>query len=48
MNTYGERIVGDSVEKFDNLDLVMTGPNLPHAWKGEIVEGNHVATIQPD
>ena len=36
MNTYGERIVGDSVEKFDNLDLVMTGPNLPHAWKGEI------------
>ena len=46
MNTYGERIVGDSVEKFDNLDLVMTGPNLPHAWKGEIVEGNHVVTIQ--
>ena len=42
MNTYGERIVGDSVEKFDSLDLVMTGPNLPHAWKGEIVEGNHV------
>ena len=26
MNTYGERIVGDSVEKFDSLDLVMTGP----------------------
>lgn len=35
MNTYGERIVGDSVEKFDSLDLVMTGPNLPHAWKGD-------------
>ena len=46
MNTYGERIVGDSVEKFDSLDLVMNGPNLPHAWKGEIVEGNHVVTIQ--
>jgi len=46
MDTYGERFVGDSVEKFDTLDLVMTGPNLPHAWKGEIVEGNHVITIQ--
>jgi len=46
MNTYGERIVGDSIEKFNELDLVMTGPNLPHAWKGEIVEGNHVVTIQ--
>lgn len=46
MDTYGERIIGDSVEKFGTLDLVMTGPNLPHAWKGEIVEGNHVITIQ--
>lgn len=46
INTYGERIVGDSVEKFNKLDLVMTGPSLPHAWKGEVVEGNHVVTIQ--
>lgn len=46
MNTYGERIVGDSIESFNNMDLVMIGPNLPHAWKGEIVEGNHVVTIQ--
>ena len=46
MDTYGERIVGDSVETFKALDLIMTGPNLPHAWKGEIVEGNHVITIQ--
>lgn len=46
MNTYGTRIVGDSVDSFDSTDLVMLGPNLPHAWKGEIVEGNHVITIQ--
>lgn len=46
MDTYGERFIGDSVERFDKLDLIMIGPNLPHAWKGEIVEGNHVITIQ--
>ena len=46
MDTHGERIVGDSIEKFDTLDLVMIGSNLPHAWKGEIIEGNHVITIQ--
>lgn len=46
MNTYGERIVGDSVEKFETLDLAMIGPNLPHAWRGEIIENNHVITIQ--
>lgn len=45
----GERIVGDSVEHFSNCDLVLIGPNVPHAWKGEIVKDNHVVTIQfPD
>lgn len=46
MDTYGTRTVGDSEEEFDSLDLVMTGPNIPHAWKGKVVEGNHVVTIQ--
>ena len=46
LNTYGERIIGDSIEKFGELDLIMIGPGLPHAWKGEIIEGNHVVTIQ--
>ena len=36
MNTYGERIVGDSVEKFDNLDLVMTGPIFRMPGKGRL------------
>jgi AraC-like DNA-binding protein len=46
MNSYGKRIVGDSKENFGKTDLIMIGPNLPHAWKGEVVEGNHVITIQ--
>ena len=46
LHTYGERIIGDSIEKFGELDLIMIGPGLPHAWKGEIIEGNHVVTIQ--
>jgi AraC-like DNA-binding protein len=46
LNDRGKRIVGDSIEPFTDLDLVMTGPNLPHAWRGDIIEGNHVITIQ--
>lgn len=29
----GTRFVGDSMEPFRDLDLVMVGPNLPHVWK---------------
>ena len=32
MNTRGSRIVGDSTEDFGPLDLVMTGPYVPHVW----------------
>ncbi len=46
MDTYGTRTVGDSEEEFNTLDLIMIGPNIPHAWTGEVVEGNHVVTIQ--
>ena len=46
LDTYGKRIIGDSEEQFGKLDLVMIGPNIPHAWQGEVVEGNHVVTIQ--
>lgn len=45
MNTRGSRIVGDSTEDFGELDLVMTGPYLPHAWKSPL-KSNHVITIQ--
>lgn len=26
------RVVGDQVEEIDDVDLVLVGPNLPHAW----------------
>jgi len=46
MDTYGKRVVGDSIEDFSTLDLVMIGPNIPHKWFGEVEENNHVVTIQ--
>jgi len=46
IGSYGKRIVGDCEEQFGSLDLVMIGSNVPHAWRGEVVEGNHVVTIQ--
>ena len=46
LNSTGKRLVGDSVMNFGDIDLVMTGPNLPHVWKGTIEEGSHVITIQ--
>lgn len=46
LNDEGTRIVGDSEEPFKSPDLVMIGPNIPHAWKGTKVQGNHVVTIQ--
>ena len=45
MNTSGTRVIGDNEEEFNGLDLVMTGPNIPHVWKSE-AETNHVITIQ--
>jgi AraC-like DNA-binding protein len=26
------RVVGSSIEEIDNLELVLVGPNIPHAW----------------
>jgi len=46
MDTSGKRVVGDSIEEFSSLDLVMIGPNIPHAWFSESEENNHVVTIQ--
>lgn len=46
LNTSGQRIVGDSIEAFEGIDLAMIGPNIGHAWRGDLVEGNHVITIQ--
>ena len=32
---YGKRIVGDHVDDFEENDLVLMGPNLPHIWQND-------------
>jgi AraC-like DNA-binding protein len=32
LNSRGQRFIGDHVESFDDGDLVLVGPNLPHTW----------------
>lgn len=45
LNSKGKRIVGDSIKDYAIQDLVLIGPNTPHAWTGN--EPNvHVITIQ--
>jgi hypothetical protein len=33
LNSIGERFVGDHVAHYGDGDLVLVGPNLPHAWQ---------------
>lgn len=42
----GKRIVGDSIKNYQDTDLVLVGPNTPHAWTGEQEGGVRVITIQ--
>lgn len=45
LHSKGKRIIGDSIEKYGDPDLVLIGPNTPHAWTGN--EDNvQVVTIQ--
>ena len=47
INSRGKRIIGDSIQDYDNLDLVLIGPNTPHAWTGSSGTDNaQVVTIQ--
>lgn len=47
LNAQGKRIIGDSIQDYDELDLVLIGPNTPHAWTGSPEPVNaQVVTIQ--
>ncbi len=33
--SFGKRIVGDNIDNFEDGDLVLMGPNLPHIWQND-------------
>jgi AraC-like DNA-binding protein len=45
-NATGKRIVGDSMLKYENIDLVLVGPDLYHSWKSDTERADLVVTIQ--
>ena len=47
LNSKGKRIIGDSIQEFETSDMVLTGPNTPHAWTGdEECKNAQVMTLQ--
>ena len=46
-NTKGKRVIGDSIEEYTDLDMVLVGSNTLHAWTSEHMNHNaRVITIQ--
>ncbi|MGQ1911112.1 AraC family transcriptional regulator [Marinifilum sp. RC60d5] len=45
LKSKGKRIIGDSIKNYDSADLVLIGPNTPHAWSGS-TDDARVITIQ--
>ena len=42
----GTRIVGESLSYYDDVDLVMVGPDIYHSWQSETGGAALVVTIQ--
>ncbi len=47
LNSRGQRYIGDDIYSYDNLDLVLLGPKLPHTWHSRelINEGQHLTYV---
>jgi len=45
-NAKGKRIVGESVNNYDGVDLVIIGPEIYHSWQSETGGAELVVTIQ--
>jgi len=47
LNSRGQRYIGDSIANYDDLDLVLLGPKLPHTWcsKALIKPGKHLTYV---
>lgn len=48
LNSRGQRFIGDHIGAYDDGDLVLIGPNLPHTWaSAEKIDANkpHVALV---
>jgi AraC-like DNA-binding protein len=46
-STSGKRFIGNSIEKYKNIDIALIGSNVMHAWTGESQQKNaRVITLQ--
>lgn len=47
VNSYGKRIIGDSIQPYGDFDMVLVGPYLPHSWcESKSNSSAHVITVQ--
>lgn len=44
----GKRLVGDHIDRFEEGDLVLLGPYLPHAWVIDIEEGKDIRDLDDE
>ncbi|MEQ1769393.1 MAG: AraC family transcriptional regulator [Devosia sp.] len=47
LNSRGQRFIGDHIGNYDDGDLVLIAPNLPHSWvsREPIAAGPHIAEV---